>query len=183
MARRKQPQQPIRKSFLIFGGVAIGAAVLGFVLMTFVLGGGGGIEVEETPTTRGSPAPGSPSAQAPGAQATPTPTATPFKVKEGGRDPFIPQAAAIPAATPEPTAAVQPASFTNDDGSEPVTISVLGTYGNSADVKLNKTVFEGVKPGQVLTARFSMDTIEGECVFMKEKDDRFKVCKGKSVKR
>jgi hypothetical protein len=189
MARRIEKQQPVRKSFLIFGGVVIGAAVLAFVLMTFVFGGGGAIEVEETPEeTATSPAPGAagspaPGGQAPAAQPTPTPTATPYKIQEGGRDPFIPQAGAAPAATPAPVAEVQPASFTNDDGSEPVTVAVLAVYGNSADVKLNKEVFEGAKAGQVLTPRFSVEKIEGECVILKEQADSFKVCKGKNVKR
>lgn len=108
MARRPERQLPVRKSFLIFGGIVLGVAVLGFVLMNFVGGGGGTEFPEETPITpqggapqRGTTGTASPnSTQPPGAQATPVPTATPYKLREGGRDPFIPQAGAAPAASP-----------------------------------------------------------------------------------
>ena len=79
--RRKQQSEPIRKSFLIVGGIAIGVALITFVLMTFVLGGGGG---------GGSALPSTPPAAI--TQPTPAPTPTPSPgLQPGGRDPFSPR--------------------------------------------------------------------------------------------
>lgn len=178
MARRPEPQEPIRKSFLIFGGVVVGVALLAFVLTTFVFGGGGGGGSDEPIVT--SPTPGTaPDPAAAAAAPTPTPSPTPFKLTPGGRDPFVPQAGAAPAPTPE----VQPAAFTSQEGAEPVTVSVLAVKNGTAEIKLNDTILSGVRPDQVLTNRFNTDEFKDKCVVMKDNGDRFKVCEGKSVKR
>jgi hypothetical protein len=88
MARRRQreEQQPIRKSFLITGGVAIAAALIGFVLMTFVLNGDGGDIDEPIPTVTADAGAGTVPTAAPAA--TPAPAPTPKGLTPGGRDPF-----------------------------------------------------------------------------------------------
>lgn len=190
MAKNKQPAPPIRKSFLIIGGVAIGAALLGFILMTFVLGGGGGSDEPESPsevaTEQGGTAGGSAGGAAPAA--TPAPTPAPQvenEIKEGGRDPFAPLAAGAAAA---PAAEVAPVVEeidleVNADGSEVVEVEVLDTYSDAADLKLNGQTFEGLDQGEVISPRFDMDEITGDCVWMKDSGARFKVCVGEMVKR
>ena len=42
-AKKKSASEPaVRKSVLVMGGAAVGAALFGFILFNFVLGGGGG---------------------------------------------------------------------------------------------------------------------------------------------
>lgn len=179
MAKKRVEQgPPVRKSFLIVAGAAIGAALIGFVLMTFVFGGGGGEDDTGTVATETS-APGAEGAPAaPIATPVPTPKPTdPPGLKPGGRDPFspiggAPQAAAAPAV-------VKPASIKNDE----VKISVVKVYGEAADLKFGTFALEGVKAGQVLSPRFDVDEVKDACVFFKDDGERFKVCEGKSAKR
>jgi len=126
MAKNKVQQAPVRKPLLIFGGVAVGVALVAFVLMNFVGGGGSG----EAPVTSGSPQAGnSPNVVVP----APAPQEAPT-LREGGRNPFQPvvnlQASAAsapePAAEPEPPApTAAPAAST--EGSRYVALVEAGT--------------------------------------------------------
>lgn len=107
MAKRESNEVSVRKPILVFGGVVLGVALLGFVLMTFV-GGGGGDE---------APAPSAPPKSAPAVTAPSSTSAPSGKVdapglRPGGRDPFQALVAAssgggapAPAAAPAPTQA------------------------------------------------------------------------------
>jgi hypothetical protein len=91
MAKKStEPEPAIRRSFLIVGGVALAAALLGFIVMNFVLGGGGGGEVpaDDAAIVQTSPLPGAPGGVAQPPAATPQPTDN--ALRPGGRDPFIP---------------------------------------------------------------------------------------------
>jgi hypothetical protein len=173
VARRQATNEPpVRRSFLIFGGVAVGAAVIAFVLMNFVLGGDdGGVEEDTTPTT--TVAPGAPAGQpAPAAPtATPKPSEPPG-LRPGGDDPFA-------AGSSAQETAVQPASVEP----EKVKIKVVTTYGTAADIKFGSFALEGVQQDQILSPRFNVDEIKGDCVYFKDDGERFKVCAGDSVKR
>src|SRR5688500_11342186 len=89
--KKKAAEPPVRKSFLVFGGVALGVALLGFVLMKFVGGGDGG-EAAET-TTELATLEG---AQIPIASVPPSasPESGANDLIAGGRDPFLPKVVA-----------------------------------------------------------------------------------------
>ena len=92
MARRKQQEAepPIRKSFLIFGGVAVGVALIAFILMNFVLkGSGGGAPIGPAVSPAAITQPSGAVAQTAPVH-TAAPAATPQEVTPGGRDPFSP---------------------------------------------------------------------------------------------
>ena len=126
MAKTRVQQPPIRKPVLIFGGVAVGVALLAFVLMNFVGGGGSG----QAPVTSGSPQTGStPNVVVPAPVLQEAPG-----LRAGGRNPFQPvvnlQASAVsapePAAAPEPPAPIAaPAAST--EGSRYVALVEAGT--------------------------------------------------------
>lgn len=90
MSKNNGSQPPIRKSFLVVGGVVAAVALLGFIAMK-VLGGG---EVATPPTQSGSGSGLQTSAPKPPVGSK----SSPAKLREGGRDPFNavvgPQAAA-----------------------------------------------------------------------------------------
>lgn len=182
MAKRQaEPQPAIRKSFLITGGVAIGAALLGFILMTFVLGGGGGSSDPAPTPAAGAPAVGSDGAPA----STPAPTerpAEPDGLTPGGRDPFRPiggqaaPAAEAPAPAPEPV--VEAASF-----EEPSRVDVLSVYATAADIKVDDAVIEGAKGGLAITPTLSLTTIDGSCAIFEDAGQPVKVCEGQTLER
>jgi hypothetical protein len=168
-------QEPaVRKSFLIVGGVALAAAVLGFVVMNFVLGGGGGDEdtggedtASQVSTTN---APEAPAVEPP---ATPKP-AEPKGLTSGGYDPF--RKLSAPAGGADTT--VQAAAVTNPE----IEIALLKVYGSSVDLKVGDHVLEGVQQRAVLSPDINLDEIDGECLFLKAYGKRTKVCEGDSVK-
>lgn len=88
-SKKKAAQPPVRRSVLVMGGAAIGAALFGFVLFTFVLGGGGGGGTEATTaelaTLNNASIPIAAAAgAAPGSDGLVRNELTP-----GGRDPFL----------------------------------------------------------------------------------------------
>jgi hypothetical protein len=101
MATNRSKQAAVRKSVYVFGGVAVGVALLGFVLMSVVGGGGAG----DTPFPSSPPSAMTP--PAPSAPSAPTGAAAQQGLRPGGRDPFEALvAASAPQApsTPEPKA-------------------------------------------------------------------------------
>lgn len=166
----EKPQ--VRRSFLIIGGAAIGAAVIGFILMNFVLGGDGG-------GTAAPPA-SSPSAQT-------QPTLAPLSdakhepLREGGRDPFIvgtggsisAAGASLPA-TPAPEVTPTPAPV----GQE--TVSVSNVKEASADVKVNDKVTKNATAGTKVSQDLTVHSIASGCVFFDQSpsNKRFRVCEG-----
>jgi hypothetical protein len=106
---KKTEEGPIRKSFLITGGVAIAAAVIGFLVMNFVVGGG------DEPIDTGPPAALSQGVTT----STPTPSPASATIRPGGRDPFTP-ADGVSVATPPPTPApVAPSPAIVNNGNDP----------------------------------------------------------------
>jgi hypothetical protein len=91
MAKRsKSAQPPVRKSFLVFGGIVIGVAVLGFVVSTFVLGGGGGGDdaAPAAPVTSSAPAGAVPNTDGTATDGGPTSSVPKNELTPGGRNPF-----------------------------------------------------------------------------------------------
>ena len=89
MAKGRREQQPkVRKSVLIFAGVALGLTVLAFVYTTVLSGGGGGGDVQAPSVPAESSSDGSSSSNGAAAPEAPAPPA--------------------PAPAPEPAAAVAP---------------------------------------------------------------------------
>jgi hypothetical protein len=89
MAKKKKPPEPtVRKGFLVTGGIAVGAALLGFLAMTFLAkgGGDGGEAATELAITEGNTV-AIPTSE-PQVKAGSDETANDFE--EGGRDPFAP---------------------------------------------------------------------------------------------
>lgn len=238
MASKKKASEPaVRKSFLVIGGSAVGAAVFGFVLFTFVLGGGGGAEGDDQATELATLNNASiPIASAPGVPEPGSDGAVLNALTEGGRDPFekpagivtaesnpggfntttaVAAAAPTPAPAPVYAPAPQPAQTVPvGEGPAPApaqpapaqpapepqptprpvfpqqTITVLEIYGSAADIRIDDTVYEGVRADQVLTERFNLDEFEGSCFYMKDryppdsdKPERFKLCADDTVTR
>jgi hypothetical protein len=227
--KKKAPEPAVRKSLLITGGVAVGAALLGFVLMTFLGGGGGGEEeaATELATLGGATIPiasGAPVAGGPGTD--------PIELTPGGRDPFVskappsaapagsssgPAPAPVPAAAPVPAPAAAPVAYvpppapvaqpqpapqqpapapqpTPAATPRPVypkqTITVIAIYAESADVRIDDTVYEGARTDDELTERFHVGSFEGRCFFMKDRfppdsqePERFELCADDTVTR
>jgi hypothetical protein len=168
MAKLRAPVPHIRKSVLVFGGIALGVALLGFVLVT-VVGGGGS---SDTAAPSASPAitrPNTSGGSGNGNAAAP-------KLREGGRDPFKPLVVAAaaggapaPAATPEPAAASEP---------EALHIEVLSVDKGIADIRVDSNLHEDVKAGAQLSGGFVLEAISGECAYIARSPERFRVCEG-----
>jgi hypothetical protein len=235
MAKKKKPPEPaIRKSYLITGGIAIGAALLGFVVVNFAMAGdgGGSDEATELAITDAASIP---------LQAEPEVGADTSgganELSEGGRDPFSPavvdrsggSSGSSPSTSsqfspqpPAPVQAVQPAPEPQQEPAAtqptytqpqpvgegpppaaesqvqpqptpapaPASISALSVYGDAADVQIDGVVYEGVRAGDELTARFNLDEVKGECFVMKDMaygtpghHPRFTLCEGDVVQR
>jgi hypothetical protein len=188
MARTQAQDEPVvRKSLLIVAGAAAGAALIGFVLMNFVFGGGG-----DTAAT--SPAPAAQSQT--GGVTAPVHTATPTannEVTSGGRDPFAPQGlAAVPAAAPAAPAAAAPAAPAPSASvlaSQQVnpnphfTLNVVKVYGSAADVKFDDKSIEGVHAGDKLPSGVVVKKVADGCAAFDQGGKTFSVCQGQTVKR
>jgi hypothetical protein len=87
MAKKKAAEPAVRKSLLVMGGAAIGAALFGFILLKFVLGGGGGEEADqatELAILNNASIPIASATPGPGSDGAVSNVLTP-----GGRDPFV----------------------------------------------------------------------------------------------
>lgn len=182
------PQAQVRKPLLIVAGVALGAALIGFVLVNFVLGGG---------SSGGEPLPVGPGTGTTGGAATsPAPSVPASDVQtDGGRDPFdqssggavsvpVPAEEAAPATTSPTTFDQQAApAVAVGTGDDPVKVSVIRVYKDAADIKIGKRVYEGAHASQQLSARFQVDSIANGCVAMKDRSESFTACTGKAVQR
>lgn len=175
MAKTRTQQPQIRKSVLVFGGVVLGVALLGFVLTTFVGRGGGGDPSPPPLSTGGSQA----------STVTPKPEAPKAPgLRQGGRDPFRPavntQAAPAPAPAPDPA--------------EPAT--AVSTPSNLQYMMLYKVVFNGQAvymqyddsgQRQLLgvadqTANgYVVETIGGDCATFRKEDKTIRLCTGQKA--
>lgn len=175
MAPKKVETPAVRKSFLVFGGVAVGVAVIGFVVMN-LLGGGGG-EADLVTPPQGSPAgvvstpaAGDPAAN-PAPVSTPAPAPAAPGLNPGGRDPFSPVAASAP------TAVLGTTVYNTGP-----TVTVLNVYADAADVQIDDKVYEGAKPGTVVGGMI-LESVAGSCASFDREGDRFQVCEGDRVTR
>ena len=168
MAKRRLPQPQIRKSVYVFGGVAVGVALLGLVLLN-VVGGGGSTNVA---APAASPSIVRPSAGAPGSNGN---AAAP-KLREGGTDPFraLVAAAAPGAAAPAHEATPEPAAAE----SEAILLEVLDVDKGVANIRVDSNLHEGVKAGAQLSDGFVLEAISGECAYIARSPERFRVCEG-----
>ncbi|MGH2759382.1 MAG: hypothetical protein ACRDKJ_07420 [Actinomycetota bacterium] len=170
MAKLRAPVPHVRKSVLVFGGLVLGVALLGFVLVS-VVGGGGGESAAPNASPNASPGITRPSPSGPsnGNSAAP-------KLRDGGTDPFRPLvvaaaagAAPAPAATPEPAAASSP---------EAILLEVLSVDKGVADIRVDSNLHEDVKAGAQLSGGFVLEAISGECAYIARSPERFRVCEG-----
>src|SRR3990172_9408617 len=147
-----------RRAVMILGGVA-GAAIVVFVLLS-VLRGGGGEEAQPTPVEPGGPTP------APTATATPTPRPTlPPMVLAGSRDPF-----SIPPALQTPGGG----SSTTVGGHTVVLLDIFAD-GTRAQVEVDGDVFT-VSVGETFDDNFRLVSISGECARFVFGDEGFTLC-------
>jgi hypothetical protein len=183
MARKQfEEEKPVRKSVLIIGAVALGAAILGFVLMNFVFGGSDNVApLPSTPTVPGVAAP----------VATPTPIPVNNEETSGGRDPFSgPQglAAVTTPAPAAPTASTAPASASTQTlASAQVTphftLNVVKVTGDSADLKFDDKSITGVHAGDKLPDGVVVQKVGDGCASFDQGGQVFSVCQGQTVKR
>jgi hypothetical protein len=153
---------------LVVGGGAVAVALLGFVLMSFVGGGGGsqpgsgGTGADATPAPRSSQ---------PAQQAAPD-------LRPGGRDPFHALIVASDAgAQPNPPAqAATPAT-------QSALVEVVSVDGTFATVRVDSALHEKVSAGTQLSGGFKLEAIQGECAFIARDQERFRVCEGERFLR
>jgi hypothetical protein len=176
MARNRfdEDQPAVRRSFLVLGGVAIGVAVLAFVLMNFIVGGdsGGGEEASTISTTEGSPAPTS-SAQPSISNVS---SGESEGLRPGGRDPFSPTGGGQAQAA---ETQVQGVVVSNAE----VVVTVFTVYGEGADIQVDEKVFEGARPNDKLSEGIVVEAIRDKCVSLDREGDTFEVCEGERVQR
>lgn len=170
MAKLRASVPHVRKSVLVFGGVAVGVALLGLVLVTVVGGGGGG----ETVAPIASPGITQPNPNAP---SNGNNAAAP-KLRDGGTDPFRPlivaaAAGAAPAPAPAPTTAPEEAS-----DPEAIRLEVVSVDKGVADIRVDSNLHEDVKAGARLSNGFVLEAISGECAYIARSPERFRVCEG-----
>jgi hypothetical protein len=154
---------------LVFGGIALGVALLGFVLVT-VVGGGGGGETAAAPNASPGITQPNPDAPSNGNAAAP-------KLRDGGTDPFRPlivaAAAGAAAPAPAPTAAPEAASTP-----EAILLEVVSVDKGLADIRVDSNLHEDVKAGAQLSSGFVLEAISGECAYIARSPERFRVCEG-----
>ncbi|MFB3737409.1 MAG: hypothetical protein ACE14W_00410 [Candidatus Velamenicoccus archaeovorus] len=184
-----------RRALIVLGAVA-GVAIIAFILLN-VLGGGGGTEA-------GSPAPVITTSPAPSPSVSPTPTpreTLPPVVLAGSRDPFsIPpalQTTAAPTAsgsvgptttppptggtsTPPPTSPTETPTTPGGGQSTKVgghTVVLLDVFagGTKAQVEVDGKVYT-VSEGQTFAGSFELVSISGECARLLFGDEAFTLC-------
>lgn len=181
MARKTAVDEPpVRKGLLVVGGVAVGAALLGFLIIHFALGGGGG----ENPLPSTPAAPG---------VAVPVATATPSsnEVTSGGRDPFgapqglAPIATAAPAAAPAAVSAPAPSAsvLASQQVNPHFTLNVVKVAGSAADLKFDGKSITGVHAGDKLPDGVVVQKVADGCATFDQGGKVFSVCQGQTVKR
>jgi hypothetical protein len=187
------------------GGVAVGCAILGFVVMNFLAGGGGGNADDDSAVLSTSTAPlASPGAPEPGsdAAAAASPSATPAnQLVPGGRDPFdagslsatpapAPTVAPAPVAPvpvqPQPTQAPVPQAYRTD----PVIVGIKSVSADAADVWIDDTEHSAVSRGEELDARFAVERIDtaSRCAILRDTaapsgSQSFTLCENQTVRR
>jgi hypothetical protein len=178
-----------RRALMILGGVA-GVAVVAFILLK-VLGGGGGEEA-------GLPSP-APSGSTPPPTVSPTPTSTPRPTLPpvalaGSRDPFsIPPS--LQSGSPGPSGSVSPTgSFTSPPPTSPTptptspgrgqsttvgghTVILLDIFnhGRTVQVEVDGTVHT-VSVGQIFASNFRLVSTSGRCARFLFGDQGFTLC-------
>ncbi len=166
MAKLRAPVPHVRKSVLVFGGIALGVALLGFVLVTVVGGGGGG----EAAAPSASPGITRPNTSGPS-----TGNAAAPKLRDGGTDPFRPLIVAAAAGAPAPAATPGPEAPAQN---EALLIEVLSVDGTNADIRVDSNLHEDVKAGAQLSGGFVLEAISGDCAYLAKSPERFRVCEG-----
>lgn len=185
MAKKRVQQPHVRKPVLVFGGVAVGVALLAFVLMNFVGGGGSG----EAPVTSGSPQAGSTPNVVPPA---PAPQEEPG-LRAGGRNPFQPvvnlQASAASAPEPAAVAPVPPAepAAASTDGTPKALIGLQTIHDGLADLMFTNAELKNVTPGTTLQPTpplpdtYVLERVTGDCAFVKRGVEIRRVCVGETI--
>lgn len=182
--KSKTAQPPVRKSFLVGGGVVIGIAILAFVVNTFVLGsGGGGGDIPAPSTIPGSTDTGTDTGSTgvvPGSDGNPIPNpgvdTSRFPKNEltpGGRNPFQAKggsggtvAAAAAASAPAPDV----------ETVKSYTWQMLDLKDGKATILVNGTR-KIVKVGDKLIGDYTLNSITGQCVTVKG-TSTFGLCPG-----
>jgi hypothetical protein len=179
-----------RRALIVLGAVA-GVAIIAFLLLN-VLGGGGGTEAgSPTPVITTSPSP------APSVSPTPTPRETlPPVVLAGSRDPFSIPPALQTTASPAPSGSVGPTTPPPSGTTTPTptetpttpgggqsqkigghTVVLLDVFagGTKAQVEVDGKVYT-VSEGQTFADNFKLVSISGECARFLFGDEAFTLC-------
>lgn len=169
MAKKtKGSEPPVRKSFLIFGGIIIGVAVVGFVVSTFVLGGGGGGPEVTTPITSSAPTTTGTEPAAPASDDVPATGSTTGNfpkndLKPGGRNPFSAKGGSAPAAS---TSVAASTAATPVEQAKAHTWQMLDLKSGEATILVDgkKKI---VKVGEELVEGYKLNSVTGKCVTVK----------------
>src|SRR6266508_3215924 len=156
-----------RRALMLFGAAA-GVALLAFVFLN-VLRGGGGEESPLPPISTGGPTP------PPTVSPTPTPRETlPPVVLAGSRDPFsIPPS--LQTGTPTPTPTTPGGGQSTTMGGHTVVLLDIFRGGTKVQVEVDGTVFT-VSVGERFAGNFRLVSISGSCARFVFGDEGFTLC-------
>jgi len=178
MARKTVQDEPaVRKGLLVVAGVAVGVALLAFIVTrVFLGGGGGGIPLPSSPAV--------PGVAAPVHTATPAPTNN--EVTSGGRDPFSAPQGLAPVATPVPATSAPATPAPTALASNPAqhyTLSLVKVSATAMDLKFNNVPISNVHAGTKLPDGVVVQSIGNGCAAFDQGGQIFLVCQGQTVKR
>ena len=179
-----------RRALIIFGGVA-GVALLAFLFLNVLRGGGGEEVASSPPVSTGGPTP------TPTITPTPTPRETlPPVVLAGSRDPFsIPPALQTgspppggsvsppptgtgttpPPTGPTPTPTTPGGGQSTTVGGHTVVLLDIFSGGTKAQVEVDGTVYT-VSEGETFAGNFRLISISGSCARFVFGDEGFTLC-------
>jgi len=179
-----------RRALIIFGGVA-GVALLAFLFLNVLRGGGGEEVASPPPVSTGGPTP------TPTITPTPTPRETlPPVVLAGSRDPFsIPPALQTgspppggsvsppptgtgttpPPTGPTPTPTTPGGGQSTTVGGHTVVLLDIFSGGTKAQVEVDGTVYT-VSEGETFAGNFRLISISGSCARFVFGDEGFTLC-------
>jgi hypothetical protein len=184
MARKMTEDQPaVRKGLLITCGAAIGAALLGFILINFVLGGHGAGTAPTTGTAATTTTVGT--STSPLATATPQPVSN--EITPGGRDPFSAPLGIAPVASPPaaaaPAAPTQTKVLASSETPQHFSLFVAKVTGHTADIKFDDKPISGVNAGDTLPDGVVVKSVGDGCASFSQGGQTFSVCQGQTVQR
>lgn len=184
MAKKKAIEPPVRKSVLVGGGIVIGVAVLGFIVSTFVLGGGGGGDAK--PAANANPvATAAPAAQVPGSDGVPATGNTAAgsdqfpenNLNPGGKNPFAPKASGTSSASTSGSV-LAAAAKAPDLKNVPHTWQLLSVKDGKGTFIVDGKKISGVATGKTILGDYVFKSVTGGCAAVAKGTKAFVLCTG-----